>query len=191
MADLSISLILPTIGRPTLARTLRSIRGQDWRFGDEVLLVGDGHCQAARCLWGQFFLPGSYSEVAGPAGDWGHSVRNGAMLRAKAEYLMAIDDDDELTTDAVAIVRRALAAAPDRPHMFRMDGGPHGKLWITREVRFGNVGTPMFVCPRHTQAAYTSRYGGDFDFMRDTLALYPPDALVWHEEVIAIIRPNA
>lgn len=192
----TITLIIPTIGRPTLAHTLRSVRGQAWIAGDEVLLVGDGPTPAARSLWRQFCLPGRYLEVPGPARDWGHTPRNLVMPQAAAAYLMALDDDDELTPGAVAAVRAALAAAPGRPHLFRMDARSLPEvcaiLWRDREVRHGNVGTPMLVLPSAGRrwGTYTPRYGGDCDFIRTTLALWPPASVVWREEIICTVRPD-
>lgn len=190
MADPTLSLIIPTIGRPTLARCLLSVRDQDWRPGDEILLVGDGPQPVARAFWEQLDLPGRFVEVPGPYHDWGHTPRNRAIPQARGEYLMALDDDDELTPGAVAVVRAALAENPGRPHLFRMHQCFNGAtVWRDREVREGNVGTPMFVTPAGRVGRYEPRYGGDYDFIRGTVALYPPGALVWREEVICRVRP--
>lgn len=188
----TITLIIPTIGRPTLARALRSVRDQEWIAGDEVLLVGDGHVPSAASLWDQFSLPGRYLEVPGPSKDWGHTPRNLIMSEAKAEYIAALDDDDELATGAIATIRAALSRNPGRPHMFRMDGDPIvGTVWKTREVKLRNVGTPMFVLPTHgPRAKYLPVHGGDHAFMWDTLAMWPPNSLVWREEIICHVRPR-
>jgi len=189
----TISLIIPTISRATLARCLVSVRQQQWQAGDEVFLVGDGAQPIARALWEQFGLPGRYLEVPGPSNDWGHSVRNAVMPQAKADYIAGLDDDDEWVPGALATIRATIAENPDRPHMFRMRGAPcHGTAWKTREIAEKNVGTPMFVVPAAGQrwAQYTPRHGGDFNFIHNTAALWPADALVWREEVIALIRPT-
>jgi len=192
----TISLVIPTIGRPTLARTLASVRRQTWFAGDEVLLLLDGPQPVAAELWEQFGLPGRCVELprSSPP-DWGHTPRNVALDRvlSRAAYLMALDDDDELTTGAVATVRAALTAIPGRPHLFRMDGPRHGLLWADREIRLGNVGTPMFIAPNDPSrlGRYTPRHGGDCDFIRDTVGRFPPESLVWREEVICLVRPSA
>lgn len=186
-------MILPTIGRPTLARALRAVRAQAWQAGDEVLLVGDGRTPTAASLWDQFSLPGRYLETNGPAKDWGHTPRNLVMPEARGDYIMSLDDDDVLTPNAVATVRAALAENPGRPHMFRMEGEPcGGLLWRTKTVEHRNVGTPMFVLPTAGRrwAKYLPYHGGDHAFMRDTLAPWPADSLVWREEVICHVRPK-
>lgn len=189
----TLSLIVPTIGRPTLARALLSLRRQAWRAGDEVLLVGDGPQLVARSLWEQFHLPGRYLEVPQTSPpDWGHTPRNLTHSLARGAYLMALDDDDELTSGAVATVRASLAVNPSRPHLFRMSGDLNvGTVWKVKDVRLGNVGTPMFVTPNDSAklGRYASRHGGDCDFIRETCSFYS-DGPVWREEIICAIRPS-
>lgn len=187
----TLTLMIPTIGRPSLARCLHSVRVQDWRSGDAVILIGDGPQPVARALWDQLKLPGRYLEVPGPSADWGHTPHNLVMPIAPGDYLMALDDDDRLAPGAVATVRAAVAAHPGRPHLFRMRlhhlGGR--TLWVDREVRHGNVGTPMLVAPNDPArlGRYAPRYGGDFDFIRECVAHYPGGP-VWREEVVGEVR---
>lgn len=194
MANPTISLIIPTVSRPSLVRTLASVRMQRWLTGDEVILVGDGSQPIAREVWEQFNIPGWFVEVPGPSKNWGHTPRNLIMPQATGSHLMAVDDDDELTPDAVDIVRQALRAAPDRPHIFRMSGHHAvGTVWKEPVLREGNVGTPMMVAPNipgKVAKFNEHRYAGDFDFIRDTCGHYP-DGPVWHEGVICLVRPFA
>lgn len=196
MADRpTISLIIPTVSRPTLARTLASVRKQDWYDDDEVLLVGDGPQPVARALWQQYGLPGRYLETPSCFGFWGHGVRNWVLAGrvATGTHLMALDDDDELTADAVKVVRAAVSEAPDRPHIFRMSGVPNGigTVWQDKEIRERNVGTPTGVFPNDPTklARFAPRYGGDYDFIATTAAMFPPNSVVWREEVICRVRP--
>jgi hypothetical protein len=169
------------------------VRGQDWRPNDEILLVGDGSQPVARSLWDQFHLPGRYLEVPGPFYDWGHTPRNLVMPDARGSHLMALDDDDAMAPGALATVRSVLAANPSRPHMFRMSGDPNvGTVWKVKDVRLGNVGTPMFVVPNEPArlATYQPFHGGDHAFMRDTLTLWSEGSLIWREEIICHVRPT-
>ena len=189
----TISILLPTISRPTLAKTLKSLKCQEWIEGDEVIVIADGHQPLAHKLWEQFRLPGRFIEVPGPNNDFGHTPRNLVMPSVTGDYLMAIDDDDELASGAIAAVRKALGENPGRPHLFRMTGEPcFGTVWKHQEVVERNVGTPMFVVPTAGQkwGRYTPRHGGDCDFIKSTLAMWPDDSVVWRQEIIALIRPN-
>jgi hypothetical protein len=170
----TVSLVIPTVGP------------------DEVLLVGDGPCPSARLLWEQFGLPGRYVELPGRLGSWGHGVRNyvndGRL--ATGQYLMALDDDDVLVTDAVAKVRRALRDAPGRPHLFRLSAPDVGVvLWRRPELKYMNVGAPLFVCPNDPArlGRWGMRYGGDYDFIKETCDFYPHGP-VWRPEIICEVR---
>ena len=189
----TISLVIPTVSRPTLARTLASVAGQLWIPGDEVILVLDGPQPIARELAGQFHLTIRVIEVPGPSKNWGHTPRNLVNQSAIGTHLMNLDDDDELTGNAVEVVRRAIAATPDRPHIFRMSGHPAvGTVWKEKTIREGNVGTPMIVTPNiagKVAQFNPNRYAGDFDFIRQTCELYP-DGPIWNEEVICKVRPH-
>lgn len=181
-----ISLIIPTIGRESLRRTLDSLVGQPWRDGDEVMLVGDGRQQKADEAWLEYRhkLPGRYLEVeGGPHRDHGHSVRNEVMRLAKGSHIAALDDDDIWTPNALELIRGAITECPNRPHLFRMQEGTAGPV-------SPNIGTPMLVAPNDPSRLSTYEYfvGGDRRFIEKTTALYP-DGAVQHEEVICVVRP--
>jgi hypothetical protein len=198
----TLTLVIPTIGRPTLARTLRSLAGQPWRAGDLVLLVCDlpEAGPVVRELYPQFGLPVRYLET-NRLGSHGHGVRNwvqrGRMIRTT--HRAQLDDDDVWMPDALAVIRAAITARPDRPHIFRMDwrnAGPDRPptdrpvLWTAPVMREANVGTPMLVAPVALDGAeWAPRYNGDFDHIRDTCARHP-DGPAWRPEVICYTRPH-
>jgi len=200
----SISLVIATSGRPTLARTLASLRGQAWEPQDEILLIGDGPQPLAADLWRQFRLPGRYLECpGGPHRDWGHTPRNWVLDEklATGDYLAALDDDDVWTPDALGMIRKAIIFAPDggpdveyRPLLFRMDCTRVPTLekvvWEQPEIRYANVGTGILVVPNRPAklARYTPKHGGDIDMIRDTCRFYPAGP-VWREELICVCRP--
>lgn len=191
----TVSLVIPSVSRPTLARTLLSLAGQPWIPGDEILLVGDGPQSQAREMWEQLKLPGRYLETPERLGFWGHGARNWLLDQQAATggYLAALDDDDVWTPDSLAVIRAAIAERPGHPHIFRMDGVPNGigLVWKTQQIRERNVGTPMLVVPNDFArlGRYTPRYGGDCDFVRETCSHYC-DGPEWHEDVICRVRPE-
>ncbi len=192
----TLSIVIPTVGRPTLKRTLESIKNQEILPGDEVLVVGDGEQPEAERMFHAAGLPGMYCSTEGPARDWGARPRTEGARRSTAEYVLYMDDDDWYVAGAFACIRRALAENAGRPHMFRMRRpSKNDVLWRKPEVRLGNVSTQMFVHPNQPSRTgrWGRRYAGDLDFIRSTLAKWPPGALVWREEVIAVWtgRPRA
>jgi glycosyltransferase involved in cell wall biosynthesis len=189
-----LSVIVPTIGRPSVRRTLASIRMQQLQPGDEVLLVADGRYHDVARWWAESRLPGRLIELAdGPHNDWGATARTIGQQQATGDCLLWMDDDDVYTPDAWATIRTALAAAPGRPHMFRMWRTLQGdRLWRTRDARCGNISTQMFVVPNMPErlGAWGRHYCGDADFITSTLARWPSGSLVWREEIICLCRPD-
>jgi Glycosyl transferase family 2 len=190
----SFTVLLPTIGRPTLERTLQSIKDQKLLKGDEVLLVSDGHYPGLAERWQASGLPGRFLELPGPHGDWGHTPRNLTLPGAGGDYILSIDDDDIYVPGAFRTIRACLRAAPERPHLFRFCmrrlGG--AVYWKVPVIRFGSVGTPCLVYPNRpgkfgTWAPYR---GGDYVFIQGTCAHYA-EGPVWHEEVIVVARPES
>lgn len=194
MAEITLTVVIPTISRPTLARSLLSLKDQGWQPGDEVLLVGDGPQPLARELWGQAGLPGRFLETPAAMGVWGHGVRNWVIERGlvRTSHVGALDDDDAYTPGAIRAVRAALAAEPSRPHLFRMDWRAVGGkvLWEGAVLREGNVGTPMFWHPNvpGRLGRWVYRYTGDCDFIRETCSLQGEP--VWRSEVTVECRPH-
>ncbi|HUU84192.1 MAG TPA: glycosyltransferase, partial [Phycisphaerae bacterium] len=148
----TLSIIVPTIGRPSLKRTLDSIRSQQLVDGDEVLVVQDGPPEeATRRMFEESGLPGRYLALDRHYGDFGATPRNYGMSQARGENLGFMDDDDTYKPDALAAIRRAIARHPGRPLMFRMERpGWDSTLWASQIVRYANVSTPMFVVPNRS-----------------------------------------
>jgi hypothetical protein len=194
-----LSIAVPTVGRPTLYRTLRSIStaGVDRKL-DEIIVVGDGRCPEGERISSFFreLIPVSYTELKLAGQCAGHPARSHAFGMATGTHLMTIDDDDEYVPGALGVVRDKVSEAPDRPHIFRMVGrakrNPFDVLWRERAVAECNLGSPLFVVPnnRSRLGIWGKRYAGDYDFIRSTVDLYPERdaAVVWHEEIIAEIH---
>ena len=182
---MSISFIVPTIGRESLRRTIASI---ETRPGDEILLVGD---VALRLREYAFIAERPELRVIDcpPGGDYGHHERNVAMETAKGDYLSSMDDDDEYMPGARALLESAMHGAPS---IFRMqyhnDQGP--TLWRDKEIRVGNCGTPCVFAPNMPErlVPWGHHYCGDFDFMSGMK--WAPHEISWREEVICIVRPD-
>jgi len=185
-----LAVIVPTSGRGTLPRTLRSIADQELALGDEVLLVTDGPLSFAADTFRRSGLPGRCVEIE-PTRDFGGSQRNRGMDLATADYLLFMDDDDIYEPGAFATIRSALRDAPDLPHLFRMRYAADGRvLWADRVVRHGNVSTQMILFPnRAGLVRWDSYHGHDFRFVANNLA-GQSTRLVWREEIIAVIRPH-
>lgn len=159
----SLSIIIVSSGRPTLAHAIESARSQ-MRDGDESLTSIQTDC------------------------PWGNAARNQLMACARGDAILFMDDDDEYAPGALDIVRAAWDAHPHHLHIFRMRYNDGRELWTDRQIRCGNVSTQMVLAPRQdVLPSWGDRYEGDFDFIAACDAKFGP--AVFHEDVIAHIRP--
>jgi hypothetical protein len=173
-----ISFIVATTGRAGLQRTLNSI--EMWP-GDELIVIGNmGAAVDARAK----FISHA------PCGDWGHTERNVAMPLAKGRYLAHIDDDDFYVPGTRGMMANAMETHPDKPTLFRMQFPSGLRLWQNRELRCGNLGTPMMLVPNTPGklGVWAPYVGGDFEFLRG--CGWQAEDFLWREEVIALLGHN-
>jgi len=193
MSEIRLSIIIPTLGRLTLARTLSGISRQILQRGDQVLLIADGLSPAAIAIWERSGLPGeAITLTSGPHGDWGNTAKREALRRVTGTHVVYIDDDDLHVPGAFAAIRRGVQWDTRGFHIFKMryvEGKhPGGVLWHQPELVPDNVGTPMFVHPADcVLGAWGTDYRSDFEFMRSTAQANPDRRIHWHDHVIAEI----
>lgn len=183
---MTLTVITPTVGRASLRNTLASIAPQ-LRAGDEHIVIGDGHQPDAAEICSEFVV----SYYHGPASrTYGTLQRDCGIKMARGEYVAFCDDDDVFTPDALDTIRAAIAEHPGTPLLFRMATPTLGILWADREVREGNVGTPMIVTPRYDDLPEWDdggpTYPADHRFIKRVTDAH---GVVWREEVICIVRP--
>src|SRR5437588_3541660 len=162
----TFTVVVPTIGRPSLGPALKSISGQ-LEPGDEIIVI------------------------CNDAGDQGDSARNSGVARAAGSHLIFLDDDDAYVPGALAAMRRFAAENPGRIGIFRMELVSGARIWTEPVLRYGNVGSPMFVVPnvpgklgRWDQ----SRRANDWAFIEETVSLQGEP--IFLDEVVARIRFN-
>lgn len=190
----SLSIIVPTTGRATLARTLASITAQVTK-DDRVIVVAD--LAKAKRTWGDIVkkaarrTPCRWSLVAVNGGDYGYTARTKGISHADTTHLAFIDDDDIYLPGAFTAMRRE---AGDVPAIFRMEHPVYQPIWAIPEIRFANVGTPMFVVPNKPEllgewSAHVQGTGGDYTFIKGCCERMGDPT--WHEQAIARVRPEA
>ncbi len=189
---MSITIIVPTVGRRTLQATLESI-WLDSDNGDlEVLVLSDGAEQRARRIFEEYSGPGwRLHEEPNALGCWGHTICNLALDNSiETSHVYRIDDDDVLMVGAIPTM---LAYQADVPVIFRArwgDAHPAAGVELPHmhEVRYGNIATPMVLAPV-CKARYGMRLEGDFDYAVALIEeLGEP---LWRDDLIALIRPEA
>lgn len=196
--DDALTIVIPSIGRPTLENTLNSIASQLERF-DQVFVVGDGHYPETKKLVGKYGIQYGYFEMAGgPHHDWGARARNFGVDLAKKAYIAFMDDDDQYLPGAFKHIKNAIKSFNGYPFMFRM---MHTRsiIWTTPDLFVGNVSSQMVVVPNDKAklGRFTDRYEGDFDFIQSTADKYSVyhNPFLWREEIISVLfkangKPN-
>jgi GT2 family glycosyltransferase len=179
-----LSVVIPTLGRPSLERTLASCSD-----ADEIVVVLDTAKGGSLPS-----LPPNAVSLEGYFGvTGGHAGRQAGIQVASQSHLAFMDDDDVYTPGAIALMRNAAA---DVPVIFRMDHYNHGVLWREPEIRFGNVSTQMYVVPNEPARLGTwephvpglPEPGGDYTFIKETCEMMGEP--IWREEIISVLRPE-
>lgn len=180
----SLSIIVPTIGRPSLATAIQSF---DYQLGpfDEVIVISDGRNREARKIVAAAGPKYVYRETAERMWDYGGTPRNIGISIARGKYIGFMDDDDTSLPGALDAIRWGAMENPGVPLIFRMKF-MEKIIWEVPEIKVGNVGSHMLAIPniRGKIGHWTARYAGDFDFITHTVELHG-GAVAFREEVIA------
>lgn len=182
-----LSIVVTTIGRPTLVNTLNSLAelGEE----DDVIICCDGLVPQILDVIQDAKIPTRRSIVfhAPMAKDWGHTLRNQYSKLARGDYVLHIDDDDCYIPGALDKVRKECKESAGRLVVFGMCTAG-GVVPREKDLRFRNIGTPNGAIPNipHRWGTWANRHGGDFDFYAGC-----DFELAWREQiVISAIRPH-
>ena len=185
-----VSFIVPTIGRPTLARSLRSIRWQ-MQDGDEVVVCGPADLPILR--WCRHMRMDNVPRC------YGGPERRLGIENATGDYLAFLDDDDIFLPNARGLMADAAEQTPHRPVVFRMQDLATGVVkWVDISpepcLKNGNVGSPMIFVPNDPKmlGRWSDRYCGDFEFLNSMKwSKYERrrNSIVFRPEIIALLRP--
>ena len=179
------SVVIPTIGRDTLPRTLASIPD-----GVEVIVVADTHEMDVDTLANvRAYTGGKCLELDAGLHDRGDSQIAYGSLHASGLWLLNCGDDDVYEPGAFNIMSRAIAeqAGPEHPLMFKVELLPNNardsrepvELWSRRHIDRFFVTGQSFVCPN--EPTKLGVWDTDWRFMATTVALYG-GMVDWREE---------
>jgi glycosyltransferase involved in cell wall biosynthesis len=187
-----LTVIIPTQGRATLPRTLASVRDQAGPDTVEVIVVADTHdplfcdVRVIAEAYGARYLEHDAGHHC-----WGHCQINAAIDAATAPYVSFNDDDDVYAPGAF----KAMKAAMDSrgrlgPILFQFQTYFGPVLWDIPRAIETRIGGHCIVAPADRCGQWTCRYAGDYDYIAQTLALYPESEVMWVPRVIAQQRPT-
>lgn len=192
-----LTVIVPTIGRLSLAATLRSIRSQAPAEALEILVVGDTH--------GSLFA-GPLAAVPVLAGDYdahyfshdgglhcvGHPQRQAGMTQARGAWLAFSQDDNVWLPGAWTALFDTLNDTHDHhPYLFRVNTRQAGVVWARPFLALGNADADGMVVPNDPSrlGTWELHYAGDYDFLAATVTAYG-GALTYAEPVLVAYRPG-
>lgn len=175
---MKLSIIVPTVNRPSLARALSSCGGID-----EVIVVADGpEAHGAASAFRASGLPGRVVLLSRRYQDFGHTPRQIGLAYCTGDFIGYLDDDDAFVPDVAALLRESLSGP--LPHFFRVDFADLGLVWREPVLRLGNVSTIGIFHPNDKRwGQWSHRYEGDFDFASSMSANYP--GVRWIDRVVA------
>ena len=178
------SVVIPTIGRPTLPQTLASIPD-----GVEVIVVADTHEMDVDTLANvKAYSGGKCLELDAGRHDVGSPQIAYGSLHASGLWLLNCGDDDVYEPGAFNAMSRAIAeqAGPEHPLMFKVELLPNATrgpdamvLWSRKQITQNRVTGQSFVCPNIPQKLGV--WDTDWRFMATTVALYG-GMVDWREE---------
>jgi glycosyltransferase involved in cell wall biosynthesis len=187
-----LSVVIPTLGRPTLARTVFSFLGQ-LEDGDEVIFVADPKGDVDYVKWmraassNRLGVDWRHVVHDGPGG-WGLPQRNRGYELARGDWVWFLADDDVATPWALEAIRAAVRCAP--PWFIFRAGRANDEPWIwtNEEIRRGNLDADCIVAPSGAAARWGLDYTGDYDFAVALRAELGEPA--WHSAVVAVTKPS-
>lgn len=199
MSRPTLTIVVPTIGRPTLQTTLDSIARQTLIAGDRVIVALDTFDEPPRpdvaalvASYGFELLP-----VDGGVHFMGNPQLNAAIAGCTTDYLCALGDDDVYVDGAIDRLRAMLK--PGRVTLFQffcppylVDGDPRRfVLWADRVLRVANISGCCVAAPRAALVPVSDqqRCEVDFDWIVAMVAKsgHRP---VWMDDVLIIARPD-
>ena len=199
-----LTVIVPTVGRPSLARTVRSLLKQGEWLPWEAVLVGDTHAGTwahqlplARALAAQHPERLRYVEHDGGLHAWGHPQRNFGATVARGRYLSWLGDDDVYLQGAFEHLGRVLRRQEDDPRVFLFRWIAPWKAVLWEQAGFlaqDHIDAENIVCPNVPAKLgewNSARYQGDYDMIADTVARWGGvERVRWQPEVIAQAQPT-
>lgn len=162
-----ISVVIPSLGRPSLLKTLQSLESQVEQE-DQVIVVFDGWPDAFLLRDIKHYRPTVIIHPSGPSNDWGATPRTIGQKHAAGDILMWMDDDDWYNPGALDVIRKHYADGRSSITVFGMTGVP------ATVVECGKISTQMFaISSNFTLGKWGTEYAGDYEFISSTIAANP------------------
>lgn len=184
----AIGVVISTPGRPSILRTLNSIKMQGLEPGDDIIVVADGHHEPTKDIVEMFGPPFRYVATQRTR-DWGHSQVNHGIREVTGDWVIIQDDDDVFLPRAFDEIRLIVEKLEGpRPIIGRVMTPYLGILWTApgREPLDGHC----IVVPNDKKKIgyFGSEYAGDQKWLATNLEAY--DTYSWADRIWTLTRPT-
>lgn len=197
----TLSVLIPTQGRETLKRAVRSAMNAGLDENDELIVIADTHGvpdtdalkQSILHMVANYVVPVRYMELDAGHHCWGHCQLNHGLERASSQWVHCQDDDDIYTDGSIARMKRqAGKQLMPAPMLFRFMSYFGMVFWDRMGVAAeGHIGGHCLLAPNTSRLGrFTCRYNGDFDYIASTLKNYRMESVQWIDDVICHARPE-
>lgn len=181
-----ITFVIPSIGRPTIDMTLRSLiglRDPNWR----AIVVYDGVSASPTVVDPRIDVV--HNEKLGSAG----ATRNSTIDRIQTDWVGFVDDDDALSPDYINNLRTVVSGSSDADIVvFRMrynDGRILPEKNNGSILRFGGVGISFAIrTPVFREIPFKPIHAEDFNLLKD--AKQAGKNIILAEHISYAIRPS-
>ena len=190
----NISALIKTIGRPTLQYAIDSAL----REGIKPIVVSDGH-PLYDPETQQMIVSGAYSatELKRNWGCYGAVAANAGVALCDTDWLMILDDDDELAEGAGDYIRKKMAEYP-RVDIWipglRFNNGMILCDGTDKRVRPGNVAVPIARVECFTEAPFKTKVPEEYKDYADFFQIQEMNNLghkvAWLGKTTYLVRPN-
>lgn len=168
--NIRLSLITPTMNRTTLPKAANSVFPQ-LRSTDEWIVVGDG-------VWPNLPEDARVRRFGTPkTGRMGNYQRDLGVWAAEKDFLVFLDDDDQLLEGALDRIREGIALQPEIPHFFCLECSWGVTMGRDARVALHDVAGAQFVPPNRKPLLGRWETGNfemdtEFDFIAKTLEAF-------------------
>lgn len=194
--DICLSLLLVTIGRPTLKAMLESINKQI-KENDYLTIIVDGpdYENDVKNIVKGFDFDCNFELIIHPEnlGYWGHPIRNIYQTKLKGDFILHCDDDDIYLDNAFDDIRESVSKDLNKMYVFKMWISKGGNYrWFNKAVVMGNIGTPMGIIPNKPECMgkWKDFVGGDGRFFESTHKKLGIQNVEFVDKFIYRVRPH-
>lgn len=192
MPSLSVSVVIPTIGRPELVRALASALSQEFPIA-EVIVCLDG----AELPMGLTFDDSRVSLVRVGPGAGGNAARQAGIDAARGDVVALLDDDDEWDpgklTAQMALVDSSGVNGDEWVSTCRVTAqlGGRQEVWPARLIGAGERITPYLTRKRSLVGGQGFMQSSTLVFPRSLALRVPFDtALPFHQDTDWLVRSD-